>query len=66
MMSNTKLLFTLFAVSVATLTVRAHNSEDRDKEHVRFYELKKGNLVVNFTNFGARIVSLNVPDKFGT
>lgn len=32
---------------------------------IGIYELKKGNLSVKFTNFGASIVSVVVPDKYG-
>lgn len=65
-MSNIKLFLSLFAVALATLAVQAHNLKDHKSENVKFYELRKGDLFVNFTNFGARIVSLNVSDKFGT
>lgn len=32
---------------------------------VGFYELRKGNFSVKFTNYGARMVSLVYPDKNG-
>jgi len=35
------------------------------KEEIGFYQLKKGDISVNFTNWGATIVSLHLPDKNG-
>lgn len=35
------------------------------KEQIGFYQLKKGNISVNLTNWGATIVSLHLPDKNG-
>ena len=34
-------------------------------EEIGMYELKKGNLSMKLTNYGARIVSLVLPDKNG-
>lgn len=44
--------------------VYAHHHHHQ-KEELGIYELKKGNFSAKFTNFGAAIVSLIVPDKFG-
>ncbi|KAL0887878.1 hypothetical protein Bca101_011861 [Brassica carinata] len=38
---------------------------DNEKENIGLYELKKGNLTVKFTNWGASIMSLHFPDKNG-
>lgn len=35
------------------------------KQKVGFYELKKGDVSVNLTNWGASIVSLVLPDRYG-
>jgi hypothetical protein len=35
------------------------------KEEIGLYALKKGDISVNFTNWGATIVSLHLPDKNG-
>lgn len=35
------------------------------KEDIGFYELKKGKLSLKVTNYGARIVSVYLPDKYG-
>ena len=35
------------------------------KQEVGFYELKKGDISMKFTNWGAAIVSLILPDKHG-
>jgi aldose 1-epimerase len=35
------------------------------KKEIGFYQLKKGNISVNLTNWGATIVSLHLPDKNG-
>lgn len=35
------------------------------KEEVGMYELKKGNFSVKLTNYGAHIISLLLPDKYG-
>lgn len=36
------------------------------KPEIGFYELKLGDISVNFTNWGASIVSLFFPDKSGS
>jgi len=36
------------------------------KEEIGMYELKKGNFSVKLTNYGAHIISLLLPDKYGT
>ncbi|KAG8384719.1 hypothetical protein BUALT_Bualt04G0147500 [Buddleja alternifolia] len=70
-MSNLKLFLSVFAFALGVVSAAAHtaaHNETHDheaEEEIRFYELRKGDLLVNFTNFGARIVSLIVPDKFG-
>ncbi|CAN6802599.1 unnamed protein product [Brassica oleracea] len=41
------------------------DGDDKEKENIGLYELKKGNLTVKFTNWGASIMSLHFPDKNG-
>ncbi|ESQ41484.1 hypothetical protein EUTSA_v10013324mg [Eutrema salsugineum] len=41
------------------------DGDDDEKENIGLYELKKGNLTVKFTNWGASIMSLHFPDKNG-
>src|SRR5690606_12563672 len=36
-----------------------------DNKDVKLYGLQNGNLSVSLTNYGARLVSLNVPNKTG-
>ncbi|KAE8694329.1 3-dehydroquinate synthase-like [Hibiscus syriacus] len=38
---------------------------DKSKEKIGIYELKNGNMSVKFTNWGATIMSLVIPDKHG-
>jgi aldose 1-epimerase len=40
------------------------NGSTKEQE-IGFYLLKKGDISVNFTNWGASIVSLFLPDKHG-
>ncbi|KAM6549988.1 hypothetical protein CsatB_021664 [Cannabis sativa] len=49
---------TLLASSSALPSVSKHHK-------VGFYELKKGHISVNLTNWGATIVSLHLPDRHG-
>lgn len=41
------------------------DGDDNEKENIGLYELKKGNLTIKFTNWGASIMSLHFPDKNG-
>ncbi|XP_010420168.1 PREDICTED: aldose 1-epimerase-like [Camelina sativa] len=41
------------------------DGDDNEKANIGLYELKKGNLTVKFTNWGASIMSLHFPDKNG-
>ncbi|KAJ1384497.1 Glycoside hydrolase-type carbohydrate-binding [Sesbania bispinosa] len=43
------------------LLAQAHEKDNK----IQFYQLKRGNLHLNFTNYGATIVSVIVPDKHG-
>ncbi|WCJ20792.1 Galactose mutarotase-like superfamily protein [Euphorbia peplus] len=38
---------------------------EKEEEKIGIYELKKGNMSIKVTNFGARIISLFFPDKYG-
>ncbi|PIA62585.1 hypothetical protein AQUCO_00200533v1 [Aquilegia coerulea] len=54
----------VFVASVLVDFVVAKHDEHHEPQ-VKFYELKKGNLSVKFTNRGASIASVIVPDKNG-
>ncbi|MBA0814368.1 hypothetical protein Gohar_020200 [Gossypium harknessii] len=54
------LLFSLFIIVASAII---NGSEAVEK--VGIYELKKGDLSVKFTNWGATIVSVFLPDKYG-
>lgn len=38
---------------------------EKDGEEIKVYELKRGSFSVKFTNWGATIISVFVPDKNG-
>lgn len=61
-MSNTRVLL-CFIVLAAFAIANASGSES--KERIGVYALKKGDLSVKFTNWGATIISLVLPDKNG-
>lgn len=61
-MSNTSVLL-CFIVLAAFAIANASGSES--KERIGVYALKKGDLSVKFTNWGATIISLVLPDKNG-
>ncbi|XP_042513675.1 galactose mutarotase-like [Macadamia integrifolia] len=42
-----------------------HSEHSKKKESVGFYEIKKGDFSIKFTNWGASIVSVILPDKHG-
>lgn len=65
-MANTKKISVLLCFVV--ILVGLVNASKKRKEYqaaVGMYELKKGNLTVKLTNWGASIVSLYTPDKHG-
>ncbi|KAK4804064.1 hypothetical protein SAY86_003881 [Trapa natans] len=55
------LLFSFFSITVFASTCVFANGGDG----VRVYELKKGNMSMKVTNWGARITSIVLPDKNG-
>ncbi|KAK2357508.1 galactose mutarotase [Trifolium repens] len=57
-MSKLSLMF----CSLLGLLVLCHAGENKK---IGFYELKKGNMRLNLTNYGASIISVFVPDKSG-
>lgn len=68
------ILFTLCFMSclaskaeVSEQEIKALGSVDHNKkkEKIGVYELKRGNFSVKLTNYGATIMSLLVPDKYG-
>lgn len=44
---------------------KKNECDKNNSEEVKFYELKKGDFSVKFTNWGATIVSVFLPDKDG-
>ncbi|KAL5722677.1 aldose 1-epimerase [Ranunculus cassubicifolius] len=58
-------LFVSLAIVVACMFVKVSVARLEHTPEVKFYELKKGNFSVKFTNRGATIVSVIVPDKTG-
>ncbi|KAL6518910.1 hypothetical protein OROHE_017663 [Orobanche hederae] len=52
----------LFCFTVLALGISANGSK---KDRLRIYEIKQGNFSVKVTNYGARIVSVVLPDKNG-
>lgn len=56
----------LFCVLLGLLVhTHAHSHKSEKSEKIGFYELKKGSMRVNLTNYGASIVAVYVPDKHG-
>ncbi|KAE8669600.1 3-dehydroquinate synthase-like [Hibiscus syriacus] len=58
-----KICFLLLSLFMIVASAIINGSEAKEK--VGVYELKKGDLSVKFTNWGATIVSLILPDKYG-
>ncbi|KAK7304598.1 hypothetical protein VNO77_42481 [Canavalia gladiata] len=56
-----KLYLVSFFVQGLLLLAQAHENEKK----IEFYQLKKGNMELNLTNYGATIISVIVPDKHG-
>ncbi|KAL6552979.1 hypothetical protein OROGR_006821 [Orobanche gracilis] len=52
----------LFCFTVLALGITVHGSKE---DSLRIYEIKQGNFSVKVTNYGARIVSVVLPDKNG-
>ena len=59
-MSKLSFLLCLILATIFVVVVNGSESE------VGIYELKKGDFSLKVTNFGARIISLVLPDKNGT
>lgn len=58
-----KLLLLLLSFIILVAFGVANGAEK--KEQIGVFELKKGDVSVKFTNWGATIVSLLVPDRHG-
>ncbi|KAL4376504.1 hypothetical protein GQ457_02G019540 [Hibiscus cannabinus] len=54
-----------FLLSVLIIVASAIVNGSATSEKVGIYELKKGKMCVKFTNWGATIVSVILPDKYG-
>ncbi|KAL6139716.1 hypothetical protein ACLB2K_058018 [Fragaria x ananassa] len=63
-MTNISLLLCL-VITILVASGFANGSGYEPKEKIGVYELKKGDLSVKFTNWGATIISLILPDKNG-
>lgn len=63
-MANISVLLCLI-ITILVASGFANGSGYQPKEKVGVYELKKGDLSVKFTNWGATIISLILPDKNG-
>lgn len=61
-MSNVNALVCLIIVVFGVIVV---NGSSLNKEEVGIYELNKGDFSVKFTNWGATIISVFLPDKDG-
>ena len=59
-MAKISFLFSLFLIVALAIA-----NGSATKEKVGISELKKGDLSVKFTNWGATIVSVILPDKYG-
>ncbi|KNA19816.1 hypothetical protein SOVF_057980 [Spinacia oleracea] len=76
-MVNIILCLTLFSLSLinaslATNPENSHNSNNQNqknnpkrKTEIGVYELKKGNITIKVTNYGATVISVLLPDKNG-
>jgi len=58
-----KVSLSCFFLLLALLFVNINGSEAEEK--VGVYELKRGKFSVKLTNYGAVVLSVNLPDKFG-
>ncbi|QCE13961.1 aldose 1-epimerase-like [Vigna unguiculata] len=56
-----KVYLTFSFLLAVLLVAQAHGKE----KEIGFYQLKRGNLKMNLTNYGATVVSVIVPDKHG-
>lgn len=67
-MTKVSVLFFLVLVIASLLLVNVSLGADHKhgyKEEIGVYELKKGKISVKLTNWGATIMSLLLPDKYG-
>ncbi|KAE8695787.1 aldose 1-epimerase-like [Hibiscus syriacus] len=58
-----KISFFLFSLFMIVASAIINGSAGKEK--VGIYELKKGDMSIKFTNWGATIVSVILPDKYG-
>ncbi|OVA13318.1 Aldose 1-/Glucose-6-phosphate 1-epimerase [Macleaya cordata] len=59
------LLCIIFVVAFVEAGSSASSSSDHHEDEIGVYQLKKGNFCIKFTNFGATIISLVLPDSQG-
>ncbi|KAK9741158.1 hypothetical protein RND81_03G085900 [Saponaria officinalis] len=57
-------LISSFALNPQTSSVTNHQHK-KGKQSIGVYELKKGNFSIKLTNYGATVISLILPDKYG-
>jgi len=58
-------IFLLLGLLFLATSGFVHGSYEK-KDQIRLFELKKGDLSIKVTNWGATLVSLILPDKNGT
>lgn len=56
---------TLFQFILFICIASFGNADTNSNQEIKEYSLKKGNLSVKFTNYGASITSVIVPDRYG-
>ncbi|KAJ1399729.1 Glycoside hydrolase-type carbohydrate-binding [Sesbania bispinosa] len=65
MISKISVLLCLFLLAASGLVNGSVLKKEKEKDHIRLFELKKGDLSLKVTNWGATLVSLVLPDKNG-
>nr|AFK41318.1 unknown [Lotus japonicus] len=58
-------IFVLLCLLFLAASGFVNGSAKKEKDHVRLFELKKGDLSLKVSNWGATLVSLVLPDKHG-
>ncbi|CAN1845117.1 Galactose mutarotase [Linum perenne] len=61
-----KFILMIVLLCLSLLVVVAYgSSSSSSEEKIGIYELKKGNMSLRVTNYGAHVISLVIPDKYG-
>ncbi|KAJ1386876.1 Glycoside hydrolase-type carbohydrate-binding [Sesbania bispinosa] len=64
MISKISMLLCLFLLAASGFA-NGSAKKEKEKDHIRLFQLKKGDLSLKVTNWGATLVSLVLPDKNG-